>query len=521
MRRTNSRALLAMAAGAGLWLGTVSSVAHQAPGAGSGQPAAQRGGGRGGGRGAVATGVFTAADVNKDGAITRDELKSTFDKWYAEWDSARTGSVTQEQLNAGLTAALPQPAPPAAAAPAQPPPPDCGGRSSQPQSVCPGDLQAMMAALPDRAPAKPARPRKVLVLAATAGFVHSSIPLAAKTIEALGEKTGAWTTTVSYDRSVITAENLEQYDAIFLDSTTGTFLDEPNAATDAAAKTVTDARRQALLEFIRSGKGLAGIHAASDSYHGNPNPAPEGRASGGPPAPGAGRGGSGAMLSVQMVAQGDRNNDQKLSREEVGALVEAWYDKLDPQRAGRVVQADFSERFSAIVTPAPPVQGAARGGGRGAGGGGGVPLWPEFNKIIGGYFKHHWNYPTTITVKIDDPKSPVNAPFKGQPFDITDEVYTYNQDSFSRDNVHVLTSIDYSKMSPEIRAQESNPRTDQDYALSWIRREGKGRVFYEALGHHETIYAKRPMLEHILAGMQYVLGDLKADDSPGRKVGTK
>jgi type 1 glutamine amidotransferase len=519
MRQKNSRALLAAAAAAALWLGTVSSVAQQAPAAGPGQATAQRGGGRGGGgRGAVATGVFTAADINKDGAITREELKTTFDKWYADSDSARAGSVTQEQLMAGLTAALPQPAP-AAAAPAQPPAPDCGGRSSRPQSICPGDLQAMMAALPASAPAKPARPRKVLVLAATAGFVHSSIPLAAKTIEAMGEKTGAWTTTISYDRSVVTAANLKQYDAIFLDSTTGMFLDEPNATTDAAAKAVTDARRQALLEFLRNGKGLAGIHAASDSYHGNPDPAPAGRASGGPPAPGGGRGGAGAMLSMQMVSQGDRNNDQKLSREEVGALVDAWYDKLDSQRAGRVAQADFSERFSAIVAPAPPAQTAARGAG--AGGGGGSPLWPEFNKIIGGYFKHHWNYPTTITVKIDDPKSPINAPFKGQPFDIVDEIYTYNQDSFSRENVHVLTSIDYSKMSPEVRAQESNPRTDQDYALSWIRREGKGRVFYEALGHHESIYAKRPILEHVLAGMQYVLGDLKADDSPSRKAGTK
>lgn len=39
-------------------------------------------------------------------------------------------------------------------------------------------------------------------------------------------------------------------------------------------------------------------------------------------------------------------------------------------------------------------------------------------------------------------------------------------------------------------------------------------MFYEALGHSETIYYNNPaMLEHILAGMQYVLGDLQADDS--------
>ena len=126
----------------------------------------------------------------------------------------------------------------------------------------------------------------------------------------------------------------------------------------------------------------------------------------------------------------------------------------------------------------------------------------------------HWNWPTPITVKIDDPASPINATFKGKSFNINDEVYTYAQDSFSRDNVHVLTSIDYSMMSDSDKKKENPQRTDHDYALSWIRREGQGRLFYEALGHHESIYYDNPqMLEHILAGMQYALGDLKADDS--------
>jgi hypothetical protein len=89
--------------------------------------------------------------------------------------------------------------------------------------------------------------------------------------------------------------------------------------------------------------------------------------------------------------------------------------------------------------------------------------------------------------------------------------------SFSRDNVHVLTSIDYSKMSADDKALEANPRSDHDFGLSWIRREGQGRVFYEALGHSERIYANKAILEHLLAGMQYALGDLKADDSPSRK----
>ena len=137
--------------------------------------------------------------------------------------------------------------------------------------------------------------------------------------------------------------------------------------------------------------------------------------------------------------------------------------------------------------------------------------------MIGGYFKFHWNNPQLITVKIDDPKSPLTAMFHGQEFEIHDETYTFAQDSFSRKNVHVLTSVNYDKMSAEDKAKELRPRTDHDFALSWIRREGKGRLFYEAHGHDESIYAMRPMLEHILAGIQYAIGDLKADDRPSVK----
>jgi uncharacterized protein len=83
--------------------------------------------------------------------------------------------------------------------------------------------------------------------------------------------------------------------------------------------------------------------------------------------------------------------------------------------------------------------------------------------------------------------------------------------------VHVLTSIDYSQMSNEDKAKEDYPRADHDYGLSWIRREGKGRVFYMTHGHAEEVYANSQMLAHLLAGIQYALGDLKADDKASAK----
>ncbi len=174
--------------------------------------------------------------------MTRDELEAAVGKWFASADPANAGSVTRDQLLPVLNGALPMQSLAAMMAPA--------GRGGQPQTPEPTTAQAMMAALPSAAQAKPAHPRKVLVLARAAGFVHSSIPLAAKTIEALGTKTGAWSTTITYTAADITPENLKQYDAVFLASTTGAFLDDPN---DASA---TAARRQPLLAFVRGGKGL-------------------------------------------------------------------------------------------------------------------------------------------------------------------------------------------------------------------------------------------------------------------------
>src|SRR6185436_20438629 len=255
----------------------------QAPPAGAQPPAAPAAGGRGGSP--IAPQLLTIFDGNKDGAVTSAELKTAFDAWYDAADTQKSGSVSQEQLSTALNAALGPPAAPApgaggagggfggfgrggqtefvagATTPGLNEP--CGGRSQHPTVPCASDVEQMMAALPTTAPAKPLKAHKVLIFSRipSAGFQHSSIPLAAKAVEELGKKTGGWTSETSWDRAVFTAENLKQYDAIFLSSTTGCFLDK------AGDKAATDARRAAFIDFVRSGKGVAGIHATGDSYH--------------------------------------------------------------------------------------------------------------------------------------------------------------------------------------------------------------------------------------------------------------
>jgi hypothetical protein len=68
------------------------------------------GGGRGFGPGRfIGPGLFAAADSNKDGSLTRDELKNTFVKWFTDWDTAKTGKLEQEKIQEGLNSALPRP----------------------------------------------------------------------------------------------------------------------------------------------------------------------------------------------------------------------------------------------------------------------------------------------------------------------------------------------------------------------------------------------------------------------------
>jgi type 1 glutamine amidotransferase len=115
---------------------------------------------------------------------------------------------------------------------------------------------------------------------------------------------------------------------------------------------------------------------------------------------------------------------------------------------------------------------------------------------------------------VEDPISPVNAAFGGQSFEISDEVFQF-QEPYSREKLHILLSIDTDRtdMNPK-RYFLPQRAKDHDFGMSWIRRYGKGRVFYSSLGHNPEIYSNPPILKHFLAGIQYALGDLKADDRP-------
>ncbi len=81
------------------------------PGGGPGTgPDGTPGGGPGFGPGRfLGPGLFAVTDSDKDGSLTRSELKATFGKWFTEWDSEKSGSLNEEKIRTGLSAALPRP----------------------------------------------------------------------------------------------------------------------------------------------------------------------------------------------------------------------------------------------------------------------------------------------------------------------------------------------------------------------------------------------------------------------------
>src|SRR5205814_76121 len=87
---------------------------------------------------------------------------------------------------------------------------------------------------------------------------------------------------------------------------------------------------------------------------------------------GPGGGGPGMMIGKEMMGQGDKDADKKLSKDEMGALAEVWYDKLDFLKSGKVSQDQFVARFDQIIPPQQRPGGGAGGGG-GRGGSGGAP----------------------------------------------------------------------------------------------------------------------------------------------------
>jgi type 1 glutamine amidotransferase len=145
--------------------------------------------------------------------------------------------------------------------------------------------------------------------------------------------------------------------------------------------------------------------------------------------------------------------------------------------------------------------------------------WPWFGRMLGGTENggHPWMPTDKFTFKVDDPKSPLTAVFKGSGFEVTDEVMQLQEPGL-RDHLHVLLSVDMERTAPASHRMLPVREQDKDFPLTWIRAEEKGRVFCSGMGHNPSVFWSEPLLAHFMAGIQYALGDLKADPTPSAKL---
>jgi type 1 glutamine amidotransferase len=258
-------------------------------------------------------------------------------------------------------------------------------------------IRQIEAATSKIAPSTPPKPRKVLVWGHA--WAHQPNPYAEVALEILGRKTGAFEATISDDPRLLLSDRLPKFDALVMNNIheRDPFLPDDFAMLTEEQKTAArkfdEAVKNSILEFVRNGKGIVGIHAATAAFQN----------------------------------------------------------------------------------------------------------WPEYGQMMGGYYNTHIFQ--DVAVKLDDPQHPVNACFKGKPFQINDEIYIFRE-PYSRDNLHVLLSLDLDRMA------DPGKRPDKDYAISWVRQYGQGRVFYTTLGHAAETYWNPLFLQHLLAGIQFAMGDI-------------
>jgi uncharacterized protein len=115
--------------------------------------------------------------------------------------------------------------------------------------------------------------------------------------------------------------------------------------------------------------------------------------------------------------------------------------------------------------------------------------WPGYIAMIGAEFRQH-QVPSTSAVVVEDRGSPATRLLPAR-FRIHEEFYEFATDP--RPRTHVLARLDTGYRGP-------------DRPLIWCRRDGNGRVFYDALGHFGQTWRDRRQLDIVLGGIRWAVG---------------
>jgi hypothetical protein len=124
--------------------------------------------------------------------------------------------------------------------------------------------------------------------------------------------------------------------------------------------------------------------------------------------------------------------------------------------------------------------------------------WGGYHQIIGGYFNNHpWHQ--LVTVDVVDPSSKLVSGL-GKSFQIKDEIYQIGD--FRADDSHVLLALDPASVDLN---KSGVHRRYYGWPIAWTRMFGKGRVYYNSLGHEEAVWNDARYQDMILKAIKWVM----------------
>jgi uncharacterized protein len=253
--------------------------------------------------------------------------------------------------------------------------------------------------------------KSVLVFTKSSGFEHAvvkrtgnQLSIAENVVTELGKKNN-FDVNCSKDGRIFDSKEFHSYSTTFF-FTTG---DLTQSGTDGNPP-MSPAGKQALLSAIERGLGFVGCHAASDTFHTQPDP------------------------------------------------------------------ADLSNRYVAHGTDSDP-----------------------YLRMLGGEFIIHGGHPRlqTADLIVNDPSFPGLGGVQS-PVSLNEEWYSLKD--FAPD-LHVILTVDTKTLRD--KCYERRP-----YPVTWARMQGKGRVFYTAIGDRPENWENSFFLNLLAGGIRWSLGDV-------------
>lgn len=121
------------------------------------------------------------------------------------------------------------------------------------------------------------------------------------------------------------------------------------------------------------------------------------------------------------------------------------------------------------------------------------PGWPDFTQALGAKFSRH-PFTAPGRVIVEDRSHPATAGLAAS-FSLTEEFYYFKRNP--RRRAHVLARLDVGSVGGD---------PAQDRPLVWSRCEGRGRVFYDALGHFPATWSNPNQRQLVSGGVRWAVG---------------